>query len=144
MGVSLTYQTTKPVSAVVKRAVLSDAASLNREREWWGESFIFFEVPRKGKGPTPLTGDTKLFRPAADEGDDTFMASRDAAFILQQLVRWSREHGLNWTLEMAGAEIGTITGGAVQPAGLFQWDQPETAADRRRAARLRRRYVELE
>lgn len=146
MGVSLTYQTTKPVSAAVKRAVLDDAARLNRERVWWGESFIFFEVPQKGKGKakglTPLTGDTKLFRSDADEEDDTFMAFRDAAFILQHLVRWSQEHGIDWTLEMVGAEVGAITAGAVEPAGLFGWDEPETPAAQRRAARIHRKYPE--
>ncbi|MBN9118326.1 MAG: hypothetical protein J0I06_04050 [Planctomycetes bacterium] len=140
MGVALFYQTTKPVVAAVKRAILADAARLNGERGWWCESIIFFEVDRK-KGPTPITGDTKLFRSDAHEDDDDFMAHRDAAFIVQQLVRWSREHGVDWTLEMAGTEVGTITNGQVQPPGLFQWDQPESAAARRRAARVTRKYA---
>jgi hypothetical protein len=141
MGVSLTYQTTKPVKAAIKNAILAEVARINPAREWWSESLIFFEVKRRAKGPTPLTGDTKLFRAdEADDDDDEFMGYRDAAFIVQQLVRWSHEHGIDWVLEMVGADVGTITAGAVEPAGLFGWDRAETAVDRRRAARLLRKH----
>jgi hypothetical protein len=143
MGVSLSYRTTEPVAASAKKAILADAERLNRERAWWCESIIFFEAAgRKKKGPTPLTGDTKLFRAdETDDDDDEFMGYRDAAFIAQQLVRWSFEYGVNWTLEMVGTEVGTITNGEVQPPGLFQWDRPENAVDRRRAARIDRKYA---
>jgi hypothetical protein len=151
MGVSLSYQTTKPVSAAVKKAILADAARLNVERSWWCENFIFFEAAkRKKKGPTPLTGDTKLYLPGytwqrgyveVEFEDDQFMAERDTAFIIQQLVKWSRKHSINWTVSMAGVELGAITNGEVQPEGLFQWDHEETPAERRRAARIDRKYA---
>ena len=83
-----------------------------------------------------------MFRSDVDEDEDDFMAYRDAAFIIQHLVRWSRAYGIDWTLEMVGAEIGTVIAGEVLPAGLFEWDREETAADRRRAARLHYKYDE--
>ncbi|MGL6072994.1 MAG: hypothetical protein ACRC8S_02410 [Fimbriiglobus sp.] len=153
MGVSLLYQTSAPVTAKVKAAILSEAERINSDRRWWCEGFIFFDPRgRKKKGPAPLTGDTKLFYSFGGythdgefvevDGDvDDFMGFRDAAFIVRQLVHWSREYGVAWSLEMAGAELGTVAAGATQPPGLLGWDTPESRAEKRRATTLDSRYA---
>ena len=152
MGMSLSYQTTAPVTAKVKAAILADAERINADRRWWCESFVFFDPRgRKKKGPAPLTGDTKLFYSSGythdggfvevDGDDDDFMGFRDAAFIVRQLVEWSREHGIGWSLEMAGAELGTAAAGATQPPDLLGWDTPESRADTRRATALDAKYA---
>jgi hypothetical protein len=155
MGVSLFYKTAGPVSATVRGAILAEAGRINRDRRWWSESIIFFDLPGQTTGATglaPLTGDTKLFYSGVysdasggyvevDFDDDQFMAIRDAAFIVRQLVRWSREYGIDWSLVMAGAELGIIVAGEVLPPGLFGWDRPDTDEDERRAAEIDAKYA---
>jgi hypothetical protein len=151
MGVSLSYRTIEPVSARVKAAILADVKRINGQRRWWCEGLIFYEERKRTRH---LTGDTKLFFPAGytdgdadagltevDSDDDLFMGFRDAAFILRQLMRWSEERGVSWSLDMAGAEVGTVGGGKVEPAGLFDCDKPERKADEQKAARLQKKYA---
>lgn len=151
MGVSISYTTTAAVSAKARNAILADAERVNKEREWWCESIIFFTDKKRSK---LLVGDTKLFFPGmysdpdaedglmeVDADDDNFMAFRDAAFILQQLMRWSKLHRVDWTLEMAGGDLGKITKGKLEPAGLFESDKAETKADERKAAKLHKKYA---
>jgi hypothetical protein len=152
MGVSLTYTTTAPVGAAVRKAVEADAKRLNGGRAWWCEGFAFF---KHRKRPAHLTGDTKLFFAGVfsddddedgglvevHDDDDQFMGFRDAAFVVRQLCHWSAEHGIDWALEMAGADVGTVTGGAVAPAGLFGSDKPETKTAAAKATRLDKKYA---
>jgi hypothetical protein len=151
MGVSLSYITTAAVPAKARTAILEDAEGVNLGREWWCESINFFTDKKR---PKHLIGDTKLFfagmysDPDAEDGlmevdtdDDNFMAFRDAAFILQQLMRWSKAHGVDWTLEMAGGDLGKITKGKLKPAGLFGCDKAETKADEKKAAKLHKKYA---
>lgn len=151
MGVSLTYKTTTAVAAKVKAAILADAKRINRERNWWCEGLCFFEPrPKTGR----VIGDTKLFFAGVysdedeegglhdvDADDDDFMGFRDAAFIVRQLVHWSAEHGVDWTLEMSGVEMGTIRAGTLDPANLFGCDKAPTAAAQKKAARLNKKYA---
>jgi hypothetical protein len=151
VGQSLTYTTTGPVTAAVRKAVEADARRLNAGRAWWCEGFAFF---KHRKHPDRLAGDTKLFFGGAyssdeaedglvlvDADDDLFMGLRDAAFVLRQLRRWSAEHGVGWVLEMGDADLGTIAGGAVEPAGLLGCDAAETKAAEKKAARLDAKYA---
>jgi hypothetical protein len=151
VGVSLSYTTTAAVTAKVRAAIFADTARVNGERRWWCEGITFFKDPKRSKH---LTGDTKLFYPGCysdpeeeagltevDADDDTFMGFRDAAFIVRLLMCWSNDHGVNWVLEMAGGEVGTVVSGQVQPAGLFECDKPENKANLRRAARIDKKYA---
>ena|GEM_PF-7049295 len=133
MGVSLTYITTEPVTAPVRKAIEADAKRLNKQRPWWCENFIFFKHREQ---PKHLAGDTKLFivgmgddldEEDSDGGeaafeDDQFMGFHDARFILLTLAEWSRVHGVFWVVEMAGTEVARVAGGRIEPPGLFQAD----------------------
>ncbi len=159
MGMSLFYQTPKPVSARVKNAIFADAARINAGRRWWSENINFFDpLARKRKPtrpkPTPLTGDTKFSFPdgysdgqrgyvdvEVDDDDDTFMGWRDLAFITAHLVRWSRDHGSEWQLSIEDVELGTIVNGIPTPAGLLRWNEVESAEANQRAAELDTKYA---
>jgi hypothetical protein len=101
---SLSYVSTEKVAKATKDAIVADAAAI--QRDWWCESFVLFEDPKaKGK----LTGDTKLMLLGysgpkgkfveVDPEDDTFMAARDVSFLVAQLAKWSRAHGITWLVE---------------------------------------------
>jgi hypothetical protein len=150
MSVSLTYTSTKPVSAATRKAVEKEAARVNGERSWWCEGLIFFTDRKR---PKYLTGDTKLFYAfggySDDEGgftevdadDDNFMGFRDAKFIVGLLCQWSKTFGVEWVLEMADAELGTIAKGVLTPPGLFECDKPDKKANEQRAKRLDKKYA---
>ena len=134
MGISLTYITTEPVAAPVRKAIEADAKRLNTQRAWWCENIIFFKHRER---PKHLTGDTKLFitdfgDDAEDEDgaaagdaafdDDQFMGFHDARFILLMLAEWSQAHGVSWEVEMAGEPVARVSGGRIEPPGLFESD----------------------
>ena len=116
MGVSVSYYTIRPVTAGVRKAISNDADAI--ERDWWCESFLFYTDPRR-KGQ--LVGDTKLFIPMygpvkgrfinVNDSDDSFMAAYDLRFIIKTLERWSKEYGVDWLVEIAGAPVGQIVAG---------------------------------
>jgi hypothetical protein len=108
MGVSLTYETESAVSASARQEIIAAAKELVLSREWWCEPFIFFEHPNE---PERLIGDSKLFIPAEEVSfeDDSFMAWRDAQFIIGKLAEWARGYSLAWRLSMEGHEMGGVT-----------------------------------
>jgi hypothetical protein len=114
---SLSYVSTGKVTKAARDAILAEASGI--ERDWWCESFVFFDDPKaKGK----LVGDTKLMLLGysgakgkyveVDPEDDTFMAARDASFLVAQLAKWSKAHGVNWLVEETEMGLpGKITDG---------------------------------
>jgi hypothetical protein len=121
MGISLSYDSIEDTPQWVQDAIKKDAKHINSEREWWCEPIWFSDWPEdEGK----LSGDTKLYRfmysthngsiVTVDPSDNRFMVARDTRFIIQQLVRWSKEYGVNWRLIME-EEIGTISDGRLSP-----------------------------
>ncbi|MFO1485717.1 MAG: hypothetical protein U1F71_20310 [Verrucomicrobiaceae bacterium] len=105
-------------------AIVSAVQNHNAARDWWCESFCFYEDPQL---KNHLVGNTKLFlngytAPSGqyvqvDPDEDCFMAAEDAQFIIDQLAEFSRQHGIQWVVDLEGAELGTIAGGIV-PAEL--------------------------
>ncbi len=107
MSVSLHYATKKPVGVELKQRIHAEARAI--ERDWVAESILFYDrVDAAG----PLTGDTKLFTP---DPADAPRAGEDARVIVDRLCAWSEEHGLTWSLNMAGADIGEIADGRADP-----------------------------
>jgi len=115
MSVSLTYVSEEPVSPDVLDSIKRQAARLNETRDWWCEGLVIFE---SAEFPGHVVGDTKLFASGysradgtweqVDVGDDSFMAWRDAKFIVACLVSWASEYDLVWQLSMEGADLGGI------------------------------------
>lgn len=150
---SLSYHTTEPVSAEVRKAIEADAKRLNMERPWWCENLIFYKDKKRAKH---LTGDTKLFIVGMgddiedDEGsdgeaafdDDQFMGFQDARFILLTLAVWSRAHGVSWEVEMAGEPMARVGGGRIDPPHLFEADATaeQLQADDERARAIIAKY----
>jgi len=108
---SLSYVSAEKVAKATKDAILAEAAAI--QRDWWCESFVFFEAPEaKGK----LAGDTKLMLldysgpkgkfVEVDPEDDTFMAARDVSFLVAQLAKWSKAHGVTWLVEETEMGLG--------------------------------------
>ena len=163
MGVSLSYVTTEPVAADVRKTIEADAKRLNKQRPWWCENLMFYKDKKRAKH---LTGDTKLFIVGIgddiddddddidddDEGadgeaasdNDQFMGFHDARFILLTLAQWSRAHGVSWVVEMAGEEVARVSGGRIEPPGLFEADAPveQLRADDERARAILAKYPE--
>src|SRR5262245_57874283 len=135
MGVSLSYWATSRVPDAVVSAIKADASRVNATRDWWCEPLVFFKWRETGSN---LSGDTKpLFAGGyggsdnyvkVDYDDDQFMARRDFQFIIDQLCKWSREHGVSWQLHFADGDLGVIENGrpnaAAFYAGLFAGDPP--------------------
>jgi hypothetical protein len=134
MGQSLSYVTTEPVGAHVRKAIEADAKRLNKGRAWWCENLLFFKHRQQ---PKHLAGDTKLFRTLGDDvlddedddaaaevefDDDQFMAFHDARFILLTLADWSKQYVVSWVVTMAGEEVARIADGRIEPFGLFESD----------------------
>jgi len=119
MGVPLDYRTTEPVNPDVRARILVEAKEINQERgnDWWAEGLLLYEDAGR------LVGSTKLFLIGygsandfveVDGYEDSFMACRDAKFILDQLCRWSLEFGLTWSLDVVDP-IGSISDGKYSP-----------------------------
>jgi hypothetical protein len=155
VGVSLTYISTEPVAAEVRKAIEADAEQLNKGRPWWCENITFFKHRQR---PKHLAGDTKLFRGLGDDvlddedenaaaevefDDDQFMAFHDARFVLLTLARWSEQHGVAWVVEMSGSVVARVAGGRVEPAGLFESDASaeQLRADDERALAVHAKYA---
>lgn len=154
MGVSLTYITTEPVAPDVRKAIEADAKRLNKQRSWWCENLIFYKDKKRAKH---LTGDTKLFIVGMGDDieddeeesdgeaafdDDQFMGFHDARFILLTLADWSRAHGVSWEVEMAGEPVARVSGGRIEPPGLFESDvsAEQLLADDERARAIHAKY----
>jgi len=114
MGVSITYNTTGPVSPDIRASVMAEADERNREHLWWCENLVFVTDPER---PTHLVGDTKLFLPGyslpgggcvdVDPDDDSLMAYRDARYILGLLASWARAYDLEWEVSVE-APVGLV------------------------------------
>jgi hypothetical protein len=104
MGVSLHYATAQSVAFEVRELVKREADDISRARDWWTEPIHFFETAWQ---PGCLVGNSKLFRPGFDWGDDTFLAWRDTQFIIASLAKWASDFGLTWLLSSEG-EIGIV------------------------------------
>jgi hypothetical protein len=58
--------------------------------------------------PDHLAGDSELFRAGFDCDDDTFLAWRDAQFIVANLAKWAFSFGITWRLSHDIHEIGIV------------------------------------
>jgi len=110
LGVSLCYATTQPVTNEVREFLERAANEVKRGRDWWAEPIHFFDDWDR---PDCVVGNSKLFRPGFDCDDDSFLAWRDAQFIIAALAKWASNFGLTWRLsfdayQAENPEIGTI------------------------------------
>jgi hypothetical protein len=107
MGVTIEYATTRPAAPDVTALVLQAADETNRGREWWTEGILFFDDPEQ---PGVLSGSSKLFRGGGvvEVDDDSFLAWRDAQFIISRLAHWGSNFGLVWRLSYDGGELGRV------------------------------------
>ena len=120
MGVTLGYRTTEPVAEEVRAKILDEAYELVPPRGWWWAESLSFLDPDEEEDRT-LAGVSKISWPGytiaagefveIDDADDELMAYLDTRFIVEQLCRWSREHGLTWVVDCVGEELGTVQGG---------------------------------
>ena len=118
MGASFSYETSSPVDGSVKASILSELEAITRNYDWWCESVFFYESQVK---PDHLTGSTKIFLLGymSDDGelievdppDDCFMAARDARYIVDHLIKWSVQYGIDWDLDIEGSPVGKIIQG---------------------------------
>jgi hypothetical protein len=135
----MSYSTVRPIGADKRAAIAKEAQSI--ERDWWCESFIFIDA-RRTNGR--LIGNTKLevvsySSPSGkrlisvDNDDDTFMASRDATFIVSQLADWSKAHKVTWSIEAeAWGVVGRIKNGEVE-AGVTRFLRQLREMDEKRS-----------
>jgi hypothetical protein len=105
MGVSVDYATTQPIAPDVRARVMQAADDINRRREWWTEGICFLDNPER---PGVLSGSSKLFRGGVEWDDDSFLAWRDAQFIIGHLAHWASKFGLVWCFSYDGGELGRV------------------------------------
>ena len=140
MSFTFGYDTTEPVEPGVREAILVDAEKVNAGRNWWRSAIRLGEWKRK---PGHLAGASDLVLGSYtdsngewiqfDVDEEQFMAGRDADFIIEQLERWSREHGVSWTLSMDGEEMCVLANGKLDPESrdmirsLFEPTDPDSS-----------------
>lgn len=116
MSVSISYYSQSSVSVHLSEQLKAEADGL--AHQWWNECMTFFDDPT---GAGRAYGNTKIFllgytTPEGDfidvpPDDDSAMAWRDAAFITEQLEKWSRAHGISWQVVCEGSIMGAIVEG---------------------------------
>ena len=106
----LHYETTSRVGVAATRAIRKDLSGM--DRDWW-RGALGFDASDEDR-PATLSGRTPLFHKSAiPDADDLFMAFADAAFILEGLAGWAKQHKIKWHLRMNDDDWG-----AVDPSGL--------------------------
>ena len=120
MAVSLDYSSTSSVSDDLEEKIQTEVKVINNNFDWWCEPIAFFTDPQNRD---KLTGSTKLFLIGyssdggkyveVDPDEDSYLAHRDASFIIEKIVEWSKKYNINWKISVAGTEIGQIKNGHV-------------------------------
>src|SRR5262245_11415881 len=108
MSASLSYASTRPVTAEERTAVLDFVREHTDGYRWWAEPIHFTDDP---DNPDRLVGNTGLFRLIDDPALDNFMASADMDRIVVTLEAASAEFGIDWQLYLEGHLAGTVTDG---------------------------------
>src|SRR5262245_53193322 len=108
MSASLSYASTRPVTAEERAAVTEFVRAHTEGYRWWAESILFYKDP---DNPDSLVGNTRLFRLIDDPAIDGFMASADMDRIVVALEAVSAELGIDWQLYLEGHPVGTVQGG---------------------------------
>jgi hypothetical protein len=118
MGVCLCYTAAEPLSPAKVEAIIvdADAAVRDARQPWlWCEPLKLFS-PEFGR---KLSGWSKLnLIPHPDDRADAARypdAENDVKFLLKQLCRLSREHGVTWELRIDSDPLGTIAEGLCEP-----------------------------
>ena len=120
LAVSLDFRSTSSVADDLKKKIQVEGEAINQNFEWWCEPIVFFTDPQKRNN---LTGSTKLFLIGystddrgyveVDPDEDSYMAHRDASFIIEKIAEWSKKYHINWHISVAGAKIGQIKNGKI-------------------------------
>jgi hypothetical protein len=106
----LSYESTSKIRPAVAKTLRAEIAAI--QRDWWRAPLGI--TGAEDGFPGFLAGRTALFHAhVKPEQDDLFMAFSDAAFILERLAAWSKEHKIKWHLRMREDDWG-----AVDPSGL--------------------------
>src|SRR5262249_11224556 len=114
MGMGLHYTTLASVEPAVRHAIERYAERANRRQTWvLCEPIHFFPEGHDPDGK--LSGFSKLnLFPTPEELAEAGSAGRhanDVRFLVMQLCRWSRRHGLDWRLCFETELLGNITDG---------------------------------
>ena len=110
----LSYESAGKVRASAAAAIRRELSEIRRD--WWRGGFGLDDA-EEGR-PRELAGRTKLFHSQGSipDADDLFMAFADAAFILEHLARWARDHKIKWHLRMHDEDWGAVDpGGFTKP-----------------------------
>ena len=106
----LHYESTGRVGTAARSAIRKDLAGL--DRDWW-RGALGFDAADEDR-PSTLSGRTALFHKSGiPDPDDLFMSFADAAFILERLAGWAKEHKIKWHVRMHDDDWG-----AVDPSGF--------------------------
>jgi hypothetical protein len=100
----LRYQTTGKVRAAAARAILEEAAAI--DRAWWNGGLAF--DAEASDAPAELAGRTPLFRAGIPMDDDLFMSFADMLVIVDRLADWAKRFRLKWHLTMHGDDWGAV------------------------------------
>lgn len=116
---ALSYRSRDKVPDAAARQIAAEALGTARRRPPWNEPVHIHAADGPiGDGKAKyLFGEQRLylgeyetepgrFREVAP-ADDSLMAYADANFTVQELVRWSREHGIRWDVRL-GRERGGV------------------------------------
>jgi hypothetical protein len=108
MSASLTYATVAAEDDARRSAILAFIKKDTDGYQWWAESMLFFDDPKR---PGHLVGNTKLFVLIDDPALDSFMASSDMERIVSTLEKTSAKFGVDWQLFLQDNPAGAISKG---------------------------------
>lgn len=157
MGVSLDYRSAGSLDTQVRGTIVRESEQLRETHDWWCEKIWFFDNHLLFEEENMLEGSTKLFYPGGysdvpgsvvdvDGDEDDFMARRDAAFIIEQLLIWSKRFSITWLIEMADVEFGSISNGKLSRELVSQFQKQvgwniQAPVDEALAEKISRKYA---
>lgn len=112
MGVSLGYQSKRPVAGITLEELQTAIQERNAAREWWSEGIHLFAQPNEAGN---LYGSTKLFRMISDSTVDTYMVYLDLLEIADFLASSGKRFGIEWQLDIDGAPLGETSAAGPDP-----------------------------
>jgi hypothetical protein len=115
---SLAYRSRAKVKDSDAKLIAAEAVGIARRRPAWSESLHVHSDGPIGDGrPKYLFGDARLFLVEYETtpgrfhevlpSDDALMAYAEAQFVLQQLERWAKQHGVSWDVQL-GKQRGRV------------------------------------
>lgn len=116
MGVTIEYFTKTEVDLDQVKAIVASSQEPNNQPWLLCESIHFLDMPGYGR---QLFGASKLnLMPDPTEREEAaaYQAGKnDLEFLLDKLCEISSKQGVDWTIQLEGAEVGSIIDGTPDP-----------------------------